>query len=430
MAAAPPQVLALAPSADAVRRAGQSRPLHLWRELGHTDRAAWGRCTGSQEYTVRADPTGQGWSCSCPSRVQPCRHVLALLWLVAEGAVPPGTEPGWVLVWLARRAAPRRPTARGPVDTSAQQKRAAQRLSRVAGGVEGLEIFLGDLVRDGLGNLANGGFARFEAQARRLVDAQAPGLAQRVRDLAEWIGRGDDWPAHLLSALGRLALLVEAFHSLDGLPPPLQADVRSAIGWSLRREQVLAAGDVVADRWQVIGQREHTGDAVRTLRTWLLGQATGRVALVLNHAPGERPFAQPLPGAGLLAAELAFWPSAWPQRALVITSGSQGPATAGPGGYDRIADLATALADGLALAPFRHLALARLRGVRPGTAAGEPALIDAVGAALPLRGPMPLALLAGSGGAPVDVTGEWDGTGLRLLGLWDGLGWTGLAGSL
>jgi hypothetical protein len=428
LALPPAQVVSLAPNEAAVRRAGQSRPLHLWRDLGRTERAAWGFCSGSGEYTVRVDPAGTGWSCSCPSRVQPCRHVLALLWLHAEGAVPSGREPPWVQAWLERRTRRTPTAARAPVDAEAQAKRTAQRQARVGAGVDGLEIFLQDLVRDGLGNLADGGYARFEDQARRLVDAQATGLANRVRRLAGVVGRGEGWPAELLGGLGRLALLVEAFHSLETLPVPLQADVRTALGWPQRREHVLAHDDTVADRWQIVGQWEDPGDAqVRTLRTWLVGETSGRLALVLVHAPGERPFADPLPPSGVLEAQLASWPSALPRRALVLTRGDVTPLAASPGGHSSVADWATALAATLGANPFRDVDLVRLTGVRPGTTDdGRPAVIDATGAALPLHTRAPAALLAVSGGAPVDLSGEWDGHGLRPLGVWASGHWTTL----
>ncbi len=419
--------MSLAPNEAAVKRAGQSRPLHLWRDIGRSERAAWGFCSGSSEYTVKVDPAGTGWSCSCPSRLQPCRHVLALLWLHHDGALPAGPEPRWVLDWLERRARRKAPRPQGPVDEAAAEKRRSQRQARVRAGVEGLEIFLQDLVRDGLGNLSDGGYARFEEQARRLVDAQAPGLARRVRALGGVPGSGEDWPARLLEGLGRLALLVEACHSLETLPPGLAADVRSAIGWTLRREQVLAHGDTVEDRWQVVGQWEDVRDEqVRTLRTWLVGLSSGRLALVLSHAPGERPFQDPLPDRGVLPASLAFWPSALPQRALVLARSAATSAEGFPGGHDTVAAWLGQLAERLGANPFRSVDLARLRGVRPGLADGRPALVDAGGTAVPLHTRAPATLLAVSGGHPVDVAGEWDGRGLRPLGVWAAGHWIAL----
>jgi hypothetical protein len=315
----------------------------------------------------------------------------------------------------------------GSVDSEAQAKRSAQRLVRVAGGIDGLEIFLQDLVRDGLGNLAEGGYARFEDQARRLVDAQAPGLARRVRGLAGLIGQGESWPANLLSAMGKLALLVEAFYSLDTLSEPLQADVRNAIGWPRRREHVLAHGDVTQDLWQVIGQWEDTRDErIRTLRTWLLGAESERLALVLNHAPGERPFQDALPNTGVLQATLAFWPSAVPQRALVLARSPAETACKGSGGHTTLAEMADAYANSQSRCPFGVLELVRLAQVRPGQIGKAPALIDHTGHGIPLRTRLPSRLLAVSGGHPVDVTGEWDGRRLRPLGVWDGFHWTAL----
>ena len=84
------RVLALAPDAPSQRAAqslasGRSWPLTGAAEPG----ALWGECRGSAAtpYRTVVDLAGPAYRCSCPSRKFPCKHVLALLLLWADGSV-------------------------------------------------------------------------------------------------------------------------------------------------------------------------------------------------------------------------------------------------------------------------------------------------------------------------------------------------------
>ena len=108
-----------------------------WQSLGRNQEALWGECRGSAVYQVRVDLSDLAVKCSCPSRKQPCKHAIGLLFL-SLGAIPSETaSPAWVTDWLARRAA--RTTAgersKGPdeaaaPDLVAREKREKKRLSQ------------------------------------------------------------------------------------------------------------------------------------------------------------------------------------------------------------------------------------------------------------------------------------------------------------
>jgi hypothetical protein len=117
----------------------------------------------------------------------------------------------------------------------------------VAQGLDALDLWLDDLLRQGLATVETQPATFWERQAARMVDAQAPGIAARLRRMAGIPNASPDWPRRLLDELGRLALLSEAYRRLDTLAPALQEDVRQAIGWTLKEEDVLAGGEVVAD---------------------------------------------------------------------------------------------------------------------------------------------------------------------------------------
>ena len=156
----------------------------------------------------------------------------------------------------------------------------------------------------------------WEDQARRMVDAQAPGVARRLRQIDEMTFAGEGWHSGLLDRLARLHLLAEGFRRRDELPPEVAEDVRAAIGFPNDLEAV-RAGAGVRDHWQVIGQTVAVEDRLTVLRTWLIGRDTHRPALVLDFAAGGKPLEPSLPPGVVLDAELAFFPGSAPLRALV-----------------------------------------------------------------------------------------------------------------
>lgn len=431
------QALALAPdgaAASAGRKLGSPK---TWRNLGSSEEALWGECQGSALYQVRVDLGDLTTKCSCPSRKFPCKHALGLLVLAAtEPAIlPQGDPPEWVAEWLQRRAAKgeqasgragERATSETPEASTDEKAKAAkssakkadQRLKRVVGGLDVLDRWLDDLVRNGLASVEAQPASFWEGQARRLVDAQAPGLAGRVRRLAAIPHATPDWPARLLDELGRLTLLAHAFRRLDQLEPALQEDVRSLIGWTLDAEEVAARGETVRDDWAVVGQRITTEDRLRTQWSWLAGQQSGRGALVLQFAHGATPFKEAIAPGTHFAADLAYWPSAYPQRALLRERrGPPSPLAAVPPGAATLAAFLYRFAQGTARQPWLDRDLALLRDVVP-ICGGESAWVvrDAEGAALPLAGGDHWRLLALSGGHPLALVAEWDGATLTPLG--------------
>jgi len=91
----------------------------------------------------------------------------------------------------AERAAARAERAERPPDPEAQAKRAAQREERVARGVEELRRWLADLVRRGFAEAQREPWRFWEQAAARMVDAQASGLASRVRRMGSAAASGD-----------------------------------------------------------------------------------------------------------------------------------------------------------------------------------------------------------------------------------------------
>src|SRR6266849_5222194 len=288
------RVLAMAPDAPSQRTAQQLASVRAWPLTGAAEPGAlWGECRGSAAVPYRAvvDLSGPAYRCSCPSRKFPCKHVLALLLLWADGAVrdDPGGPPGWAGSGLAARAGTANRAQPGetaePKDPKAAARRAEQREARVAAGLAELDRWLCDQARQGLAVSQKYGYAHWDDIAARMVDAQAPGLADRLRALASVPHSGAGWDGRLLEEYALLRLLAVAYRRQAELPPPLRETVRSRIGFSRRQTDVLADGPPVRDRWQVLARRDLEQERIRVRRTWLRGAETGLNALLLSYAP-------------------------------------------------------------------------------------------------------------------------------------------------
>ncbi|HEX6468466.1 MAG TPA: SWIM zinc finger family protein [Streptosporangiaceae bacterium] len=431
------QVLALAPDASASRAAqGLARPPR-WDGLGLAGDAVWGEYhgTAARPYQVCAALSGPDVRCTCPSRKYPCKHALGLLLLWSDGAVPAASAPpGWVEEWLAERAArdgrgtpegaaepgDAEPGAAaaggaGPAARKIDPKTAERRERRVDDGVAELDRWLRDQVTHGLAGAERASYRLWDDAARRLVDAQAPGLAGQVRALAGIPRRGPDWPERLLAEYALLRLLVVAHRRRAELPEPLRQTVRSRVGFTVPQDEVLA-GARVRDRWYVAGAVDIERDNLIIRRVWLRGLRTGRPALVLAVAAPGRPLDVSLVVGGTVEADLAFYPGAQPLRALVARRYGV-PDFASPAGTT-IDGLLDEYAAALGRDPWLDRWPAVLAGVRPARRGDRWYVTDAGGAALPLATADPWRLLAASGGRPMTVAGEWTPGGLVPLSGW------------
>jgi SWIM zinc finger len=420
------RVLALAPDAPSQRAAQSLASGRAWPLAGADESGAlWGECRGSAATPYRAvvDLSGPAYRCSCPSRKFPCKHVLALLLLWTGGAVKDGEAepPGWAASWLSARAERAGRAQAGepgePKDPRAAARRAEQREARVATGLAELDRWVCDQVRQGFAASQRAGYGHWDGIAARMIDAQAPGLAERLRALASVPHSGAGWDGRLLEEYALLRLLAVAYRRQGELPPPLRETVRARIGFSLRQADVLAGGQPVRDYWQVLARRDIEQDRIRARRTWLCGRKTGRPALVLSFAAAGLALDDSLTVGTDADADLVFYPGAVPLRAVVLAR--HGAAASGPPDGGTIAGLLAGYAAALAGDPWLDSWPAVL-DITPARSP-VPAVADADGDALPLH---PGAghcwpLFALSGGRPVTVAGEWTPRGLWPLTAWD-----------
>lgn len=416
------QVLAMAPDSAAAKAGQGQASLSRWGGLGHDEQAAWGECRGSgaAPYRTQAALADGATSCSCPSRKFPCKHAIGLLLLLADGAVPAGACPDWVTQWLAGRAVKAtRPvrqerSAGEPVAPRAAERRAASREAKVDAGVAEMRRWLADLARGGLGAAQSQPWAWWDAQARRMIDAQARGLARQVRTMASIAATGGhraDWPDRLTDQLGSAHLLCSAWDRRADLPASTVDALRVRLGYAPSTEEVTKSGDRITDIWAVLGQRFGEEEKVRSLQQWLYGERTGEVVTFLSFAAGAQPLPPGLPPGQRTGATLACYPGTHPARVLIIDRADV-TALLGPLPGEQSWDAAVGkLTSWLCVDPWADVLPMAVRGLT--VLPGDPVwlLRDAVGRAMPVQASQDVAwmLLAISAGHPVDVAGEWDG---------------------
>lgn len=292
------QVLALAPDAASRKAGSKLGAAGPWSEAGSSDEGTvWGLCKGSgskpyQTVIDIADAAGPAYKCSCPSRKFPCKHALGLLllWAGGEGAVRPGGAPDWAEQWIeGRRQRTREKQAAGAAagagagDPEAARRRAERRAVRITAGATELEQRLADLLRGGLAGAEQAGYGMWEETAARMVDAQAPGLAARVRELGSIPSSGPGWPVRLLEECALVHLLDRGWLRRERLPDGLASTVRSRIGLPAS-----ADGSATRDRWLVLAQYDTADARLTTRRIWLHGTDSGRTALLLSYGAAGR----------------------------------------------------------------------------------------------------------------------------------------------
>jgi len=368
------QIQSLAPDAASLKAGKDLANVQKWPTLAYTDRVLWGEVQGSGKdpYRTQADLINIAFKCSCPSRKFPCKHGLGLLLLYVRepSSFKPAAEPGWVSEWIDKRvekvskaaepsaAATHSPTASEPAaKTKNQQKRATDRLDSVRAGVAELSRWTEDLVRTGLLTLPDKSATFWQQTASRMVDAKAPGLATRVKQLSNLpYYEGKNWQSEALRQLGQLHLLTQAFNRLDQLATDLQDDVKASVGLTVNQKDLIDSptAETLTDRFWVLARQTLMEDDLTVQRNYLYGQQSGRFAFVLNFAYKNTPIQTLLVPGTSTEATLVFFPGRWPYRAVLKTQATtqQAQTDALPAGCDHWTDAQQALTAVLSQSPW------------------------------------------------------------------------------
>jgi hypothetical protein len=317
------QILTLAPDESSKKAGKELANPSKWVTKGANEQAIWGECqgSGSKPYQTQIDLSNIAFKCSCPSRKFPCKHgiALGLLYARQQNLFAETTMPAWVDEWISKRSQKEEKKAEKkdkPVDEAAQAKRQQAREQKVADGIEELLTWIKDIVRNGIINIPEKGYQYWDGMAKRMVDAQAPGLAGMVRGLANIDYFKEGWQTNFLDALLNIYLIVKGYQNKDLLEPLVLQDVRASIGFTINQDE-LREKQGVKDVWLVAGKQISDDDNLTVERNWLYGINSNQYALVLQFIIRGQGAGVLLSPGMCIEAELVYFPSTSPLRALI-----------------------------------------------------------------------------------------------------------------
>lgn len=421
------QVLSFAPDAATAKRGKALASERNWRLLGGNQRVIWGECKSSSlsYYRTQVDLSGPAFKCNCPSRKFPCKHAIGLLLIFisrSEAFFINDEGPDWVEAWMTTRKG-KTSSSKDPEEVAQMQqknleqrkKNRTKRLNRMTQGVNDLETWLLDLIRQGLASTEQLDYNYWQDIAARMVDNKLGGVGMKIRALPLLQGGNTEWPAQMLSELTELFLLARGLKNLEQLPEPLQDQLLSVAGVNVKKDELLQA-EGVTDQWTVLGQ--FTGvniDNGTYRRTWLEGAKTQRKALLLEYDYRDSGFPFDWPIGKTFKSKLVYYPGSYPLRAVVDTPEFTAPENPQFKGHKHLASFFEAYANALAANPWLIDFPACLQSVTPVYTNHQLHVVDENNQSIPLisRENVPWKLLAISGGRAITIFGEW--TGKKLL---------------
>ena len=416
------KILELAPDAATASRGRQLASAYKWRGLGANPAYIWGECRGRglTYYRVQADLEGQAYHCACPSKKKPCKHILGLLLILANDSEAFRIQeevPDWVERWIERREKAgevlslEEAALREKQRAMAKDRNRDQRLERMAEGLRDLENWLLDMLRQGLAASDQQGGSFWQAFSTRMTDMQLRGISRRIRALPELKGKDLDWPSRILMGLADIYLVARGFEQLENLPAPLQQELLSIAGINSRKDDLLQQAGLI-DEWAVVGQTEKEEENLKMRRVWLYGRSSRRKALILDYVHHSMDFDDQWVSGTIVPAELVFYPSAYPLRALSRRRKASEEELSRLKGYETLKELKEAYSAALSDNPWVMDFPCVLNQLTPVVKDKQVVLLDTEQhyISLPADASSAWQLLALSGGHPIDVFGEWSGT--------------------
>lgn len=297
---------------------------YRWENLAGNEKMLWGTQTtkrNSYETMVDMRYEKMAFNCTCRSRKKPCRHAIALLLLLLHfnDAFAVKAEPEEVMQdWLKRRDQRLQPKSRSEEEEQVlaekRQQNRDKRLQQMQRGLDELEIFLHDALRNGIATFVTQPVSFWQEWAAKLIAAKIKGIANRIAAFPQLL-RLDNWNEVILREIGDIYLIVRGFRQLEHLPEGLQQELFTTIGVNAKRAEVLEQKSE-SDLWKVLAIEEGEEDQLRYRRTWLYGKSSQQFALDLEFVWGNADFLSAWKTGSVWRADCFFYPAQYLQRAL------------------------------------------------------------------------------------------------------------------
>lgn len=418
--------LKLAPDSATADRAKKLTNTKFWRTLAGNPLLIWGECksSGLTFYKVAFQKKTQTFKCNCASRKYPCKHALALSILLTDqpdAFTVTENLPQWVTDWVEKGApaVQAQTTEQAQVNAENRQKNFSKRLDRMLAGLDELENWLLDTLRQGIAALEQQPFSYWTAISARIHDAQLSAIGKRIKNIPVLIGTDEDWPAKVLSELTAYYLLIRGLRKMEELPLNIQQDLLTVAGVSTKKDELFQYGQTVKDTWMILGQIEGVEEKLNFRRTWVLGFETKRYGLILDFAFGRHPYTANYRTGNVFVGQVVFYPSNAPIRIAVKEKLVLDRRVKRIIGFDTFTDYLVFYTKNLAANPWQIALPCNLEEITPVINKDQLLLLDKDQKIVPVfqNEKTKWKILAASGGHPFNLFGEWSGEKLLPLSL-------------
>ncbi|MGB0862341.1 MAG: hypothetical protein ACPGXZ_05450, partial [Saprospiraceae bacterium] len=308
-------------------------------------------------------------------------------------------------------------------EAKAEAKKAAflKRVEEMKTGLVEFEIWLKDLIRQGIASIEKESYTFWEDAAARLVDAKAKSASNFIKEIPLLINLTPDWYETVLARLSDLYIITQAIQNIEKLPEPLQYDVLTVAGYTIKKADLLEQ-DGIKDEWQILGSKKSAGidPNLEYRKVWLKGTETNRYALLLDYSFQGQGYTEHYAVGTYFQGEMVYFPSNYPQRARVK---HRIPETGYLTEFDGDSNFKSFLKSySLAIAsnPWLMDVPCMINEVVPIMREEKLFLLDKNNDLIPVQNTdlTGWKLLALSGGTPVSIFGEWTGNELIPLSAW------------
>ena len=427
------KILALAPDTITGERGKEMATARKWTTLETNEKIFWGTCKASRgdlHYQTVVDPNQSSFTCSCPSHKFPCKHIVGLFLLYQKDVHsfwPNEALPDWVAKDLSGEPIKSSSSSTSKILTEEiikkraldKDKRRSERMALMSQGVADLEVWLSDIIRQGMATTEKQSYAFWQDISARMVDTKLGGLGPKIRSLQLLPTTYADWPERMLEELASLYLIVSGFKHLEDLPMALQDQLLRIAGIKAKKSDVLEQEGVL-DEWGVIGEFEGINiDNAGFRRTWLRGKTTRKIGLILEYNYQNQGYQTHWKVGHIYEGELVYYPAAYPLRALIKEPQSTGARISNLKGYSTAELFRADYAEALALHPWLPEFPCCIEKVIPVKEQDGLILVDQEKKIIPVhvKEANVWKVLAVSGGHPITVFGEWTGDVFVLLSL-------------
>ena len=312
-----------------LRRATMLAKSSNWKDLSTNYQVIWGTCTvfEQQHYKVRVHLISGHYQCNCLSK-KLCKHIIAIVLLHLKSSalfkhqILPDSLHKWKLTpdntyKNNNRAALNQINNHNKIQQN-KLKRWQKRLDLMASGIDTLDIWLSDIVRQGLANVPLEQTSFWDFIASKMMDAKLPAISTYLKETAVLIQHQNDWTELVIKRIGKLYAWISSFNNREKLSVDVQENLYRSLGKIIQKKVVIEQNFVQNDHWLVVGIHQgETIDKQLFRRTWLFGMKSLKMALIEDYSYYKSPFEFQYSLGSVISSNVYYYDKLPQQRALV-----------------------------------------------------------------------------------------------------------------